>query len=344
MTMSSSVATLPLMVGVPDDGLVVFRFPPKGRAPGFVIPGTAGFHNQLPAEVRDRMPAVYFGPSGSISVSDAGRHQPLVNFTAEPDACGRSLRILDEAVSAADIACFNHPRAVRDSTREAVARKLSTIPGVHMPITVRARIEQPDDLEPLVAQSGLKWPVIVRLVGTHAGVATVRIDGPDEIADKLKTIPWGGRTLYLTEYVDYADPDGMHRKMRVVVVGKDIFLRHVLVTSGWHVHARDHDKRFDETERQLIDGFATGLLPQLRMRVSAIADAMDLDYFGIDCNLRPDGELLVFEANANMNILYNSRPEALHCVREMKRITEAVVALLERPHQWRHPGRSARAR
>lgn len=330
---------LPLMVGIPDDGLVTARLQPGTNALRFVVAGTAGFHNQLPAELRRQMPPVYFGPTGTLAIASADVHQPLVNFTAEPDGCGRSLAILSSAVSDR-IACFNHPDAVLRSTRDTVALSLANIRGLHVPVTIRTLLERPSDLIDVTRSAQLSWPVIVRVAGAHSGLATVRIDSAEDVRNALRTIPWGGRALYVTEYVPYVDDDRMHRKMRIVVVGRDVFLRHAITTRHWHAHARDHDPAYDGAESELMAKFDSDLKPGIEERIHAIADAMDLDYFGIDCCLRPDGRLLIFEANANMNILYNSRPDAPYCVRELARITRSLVTLLGNPGLWRHPGRA----
>jgi glutathione synthase/RimK-type ligase-like ATP-grasp enzyme len=47
-------------------------------------------------------------------------------------------------------------------------------------------------------------------------------------------------------------------------------------------------------------------LPQLRPAIDEITSRLKLEYYGIDCNLRPDGQMLIFEANANMNNLHGT--------------------------------------
>ena len=44
--------------------------------------------------------------------------------------------------------------------------------------------------------------------------------------------------------------------------------------------------------------------------IGAIAKALPLDYFGVDCTLTDDGRLFLFEANASMLVhLYDSRED-----------------------------------
>ncbi len=63
-----------------------------------------------------------------------------------------------------------------------------------------------------------------------------------------------------------------------------------------------------EEEKKWIDTFYKKPPAELANKIRVIADRLKLDYFGIDCNLDEDGNMLIFEANANMNILINTQP------------------------------------
>lgn len=67
------------------------------------------------------------------------------------------------------------------------------------------------------------------------------------------------------------------------------------------------------------------MLPPLRPAIAEIARRLQLEYFGMDCNLRPDGRLLVFEANANMNVLQGRTAQTLY---RRKAVMERMHALL----------------
>jgi glutathione synthase/RimK-type ligase-like ATP-grasp enzyme len=43
--------------------------------------------------------------------------------------------------------------------------------------------------------------------------------------------------------------------------------------------------------------------------IQEITKRLDLEFYGIDCSLDRDGKMLLFEANANMNILTNDHPQ-----------------------------------
>ena len=56
----------------------------------------------------------------------------------------------------------------------------------------------------------------------------------------------------------------------------------------------------------------------------------------MDCSLRPDGSVLLFEANAAMNVLHNLRPSPNLWDAPIRDITDALVGLLTAPARWRH--------
>jgi glutathione synthase/RimK-type ligase-like ATP-grasp enzyme len=337
---ASPAAILPLMMGIPDDRMVsVFARGDGGLGYNFL--GNSRLATLLAPRFKQRLLRVFFGPDIPLLVPPGLRDAPVVNAIADPDLSAIALRMLEEHVEANRLACFNHPAAVLGSSRDGVAGKLAGIEGVLMPRTIRLHIGEPADIERAAEQHDLRWPLIVRVAGTHRGSATVRLDQASHAGPALRGLPWGGRDLYLTEYVEYHDADERYRKLRIVVVGGEIFLRHLIIADGWLVHVHDRRVAVAEEEVAALANFETELLPRVRARVHAIADALDMDYFGIDCNLRPDGSLLIFEANAMMDVLNNTSPTPNCWEAPIARIHDALAALLFDPARWRHPARRA---
>src|SRR5690606_11619325 len=56
-----------------------------------------------------------------------------------------------------------------------------------------------------------------------------------------------------------------------------------------------------EESRALITGGYAGLHPVTQGVVQTIRAKVPLDYYGLDCHIRPDGTLVLFELNATMN-------------------------------------------
>ena len=73
--------------------------------------------------------------------------------------------------------------------------------------------------------------------------------------------------------------------------------------------------------------------------LNAIRAAVGLDHFGLDLSLRPDGELLVFEANACMNVLDNTTiPPPNMWETPIAAVRGALAELHEHSERWLHPG------
>lgn len=319
--------------GLPDDRLVRLTGVAETGQPTLGIPGSLALLPYLPEAMRARMRRVLVAPDGDMAWP--GITPAVINCITDPDICSLSLARLSSVVNSTGAACFNHPDAVRRCTRDGVASAIADVGGLCVPRTLRVAPHEPEDLARAIDCAELEYPVIVRIAGSHGGSSTRKIDSSDELRPVLAGIPWGGRSIYATEYVPYRSGDGMHRKMRLVVVGDQIHLRHLVASPGWHVHAESRSGTAAAEEERAVAGFGDDLLPTLRARVFGVADALQLDYFGIDCALLPDGRLLIFEANPAMNVLLNNVPRPNYWEPVVERITDALVGLLDDPSRWR---------
>jgi hypothetical protein len=328
----------PLLLGIPDNGQAAVRMGQNG-AINYVFLGNGRIVTDLAPQTKQRMLPVIFGPGVPLRMPPALRTRPHINAIADADMSQLALQMLEQHLCANDVACFNHPSAVLGTARERVAETLAGIDGLHVPRTIRVRLEEPADLARAVRKNSFVWPLIVRTTGSHRGAATVRIDGPQQAKEGLRGLAWGGHDLYLTEYVDSRDRDGHYRKLRLVIVGGEVFMRHQVVAAEWMVHAGDRDIAALQEEARLLATFASTLLPELAERLRALTNTIDLDYFGIDCNLRPDGRLLIYEVNALMDILINTMPGPNCWDAPIREVREALGALVVDPSRWRHPRR-----
>lgn len=325
-----------MMFGLPDDMMVRLKSISANGAPDLAIPGALGLIPHLDPKYRASLSSVLIAPNRPVSLGHGSSRPLLVNNIADADTCASSLRMLEQLLLDLDAPCFNHPRAVMESGREKVAGRLSKIAGVHAPRTIRLKIDEPSDVVNAVRDARINFPIIIRIAGMHDGLTTSKAEDASGVKSALRNIPWSGRELYISEYAPYRDADGMRRKLRLVVVGRNVFMRHLVTAEDWHVHAQDRDSRAAQDEQRALDGFRDTTLPLIDSRVQAIADALDLDYFGIDCSLRPNGDLLVFEANASMNVLLNSRPSPNYWDKPIREIHDVVTKILFTPSEWRH--------
>jgi hypothetical protein len=112
--------------------------------------------------------------------------------------------------------------------------------------------------------------------------------------------------LLLLSYEDTRGADGMFRKLRMMTIDGALYPVHLAVSPNWKVHyasssMRDVAACRDEEAAFLADPAAC-VGPTAMTALAQIAEAMHLDYGGIDFALDAQGQLVVFEANGAMGI------------------------------------------
>lgn len=333
---------LNVLLGVPDDGTGVVRVGPGARtlvadgagagASSFTLRGSA---NIVPFLSRERFALNRFyvqhdaGPPVSLGPG------AILNHIADPDICPRALAAVAKIAERSGRPCFNHPAAIARTSRDGVAQRLSGIPGLIVPKTIRVAQRSPAHVRDAASDAGLRYPILVRVVGSHGGEDRVKIDTPDAM-DEISQLEHEGRPLFLTEFYDFVSPDGFYRKFRIVVIGDDILVRHCVIGNDWSLHGRQRAKGFDDEEQVLFDTFQSEWVPSLKPVFSEITRRLDLDYFGVDCNIDSDRNVLLFEANACMKVLKNYRPLPNRFEAPIALIKTALENRLASPDTWRH--------
>lgn len=284
-----------LLVGV---GGLDFQEPP-----GTFIPGTDIF--KLADDPED-FEIVRLERDGRFSSPpDLSQFDVVLNGLTVPDRAVGALEALATLTADYRGKLINHPLAIMETTRDTVSRKLSGIPGLIVPKVLRfTHLDGPRSRR-IIGGSDITFPAILRLAGTHLGISMALVETPEDVLPILEK----DKNYYLTSYRDYANEDGMYRKYRFFFIGNEIILRHVLSSDNWNVHAEART-RLMVNFPHLIQQERTTMLsqrPPLEVRFGAVLrkvkTAIGLDFFGMDCSITNDGKLLLFEANASMNLI-----------------------------------------
>jgi hypothetical protein len=320
------------MGGIPDNQQVGVEIGKTLDHRVLMTPGTAAFRGELDAFF-ENCQAVYCSATRPTEKEmDLGR-LPIINHMADADLYREALKMAEKVIRHNNLPCFNHPSAVAASSRDQVSRRLQGVPGLLAPKTLRFKPTDPRHFPAAMERGGLQYPVLVRLVGTQSGQTLLRIDSMGDWM-KVYSIPWGGAEVYLTQFHDFQDADGLYRKLRFAVVGGEVFVRHRMAGSGWMMHSRSRiESRLDE-ESAFLNAFDTVTRPRLEPVVRAMAERMRLDYFGVDGSLRPDGTFLLFEANASMSLLRDTFPKPNIFEAHILKIAKALMQLLVQPNRW----------
>jgi len=335
MARGSSAANnrIPLNVlfGLPDDGKALVSVSDDGKRLDFTLTGTASIVSFVSKE-RFAMSTLYLHPDQPIPVKLGPG--ALLNHVADADICFRALELIEQIVSKVARPCFNAPAAIARTTRDQVARALEGIPGLIVPKTIRIPACPPDEVIRAARDGALSFPILVRVAGAHGGLEMVRVDSPEDVG-RISELKSGKRSLYVTGFHDFMSHDGLFRKSRIAVVGEDVFLRHHVVGETWLLHSASRALNTEAEERTAFAGFDAGWGTSLRPLFREIGRRLDLDFFGVDCNIDASCRVILFEANACMLILKNTVKSPNMWDVPIARIIRAVEDLMATPEKWR---------
>lgn len=206
-----------------------------------------------------------------------------------------------------NIKFFNLPVYIERTSRENIYLLLQGIDKVYVPKTVKFAPRSPNDIYKKIQSENFKLPVIFRQAGKHGGVSTVIIHHMNNYED-FYPFALDGREYYLTQYVDYKKDD-IYKKIRLIVIDGEVYIRHALFNDDWIVHSTNSRKfmskntQYAKKEVKIFESFEQSFRPYLKEQIKQIYQRVGLDYFGIDCFIDENFNILIFEVNSSMNIL-----------------------------------------
>jgi glutathione synthase/RimK-type ligase-like ATP-grasp enzyme len=325
---------LNIIKGIPDSRVCEGRAPMQDMRIKVATKGTASIETHLPDSLFAKT-VLYLDPAFISEPLQLGPG-PLLNHIADPDLYPSVLRKLENYTHSAGRPCFNHPSSVLRTSRDEVSKVLAGIPGLHIPSTIRLIATDLTAMDAAIAAAGLVYPVLVRIAGDHGGVSMIKVDAPDKLSELYKLNCYQ-KAVYVTQFADFVSADGRYRKFRIVVIGDKMILRHMVIGDSWLLHAQRRSEATESDEEEVLEAFDREIAPKVRAVCMEIGDRLDLDYFGIDCSISSEGVMTLFEANACMNIMFNSAPSPNMWDKPIADIKAALFNLLRSPTLWRHP-------
>ena len=230
----------------------------------------------------------------------------IFNAIAESDESARTLELCAQFIAAQGKPFINNPAAILNTNRVRLAELLRSA-HARVPATVRlSRNDVADGNIPIA------FPLIIRPIGSHAGHDLEKAENPKDLASYLRRVAAG--EFYVMKFVDYRNADGYYRKFRIIMIDGTPFAFHMAISKNWMVHyynapmaefawMRAEEERFLAHFESVFDLKAQHALRE-------IARLLELDYFGIDCAIGADGNVLVFEADPGV-IVHMSDPAEL---------------------------------
>lgn len=310
------------IAAIPDDHTVVvdaideggFEFNTSGN---FIFPALSGALRK----------EIVLGGARGGHVPAFQRPDIVFNRICEPDSNRKGLELARKIIDENKLTALNHPDKVLATARDALYQRFANLDGVVVPKTLRVTPRYCREVQALLEQEVVRMPCIFRPAGGHNSSGIVLLDKPSD-ASELECFAFDGRDYYLSELYDCRDEDGFFRKFRVVYVGGKLFPRHFLVSNNWcvDVKTRFSEEEFRKEEQYFMENFESYLGEKGMAKLHDFCARVGLDYFGLDLNLRPDGTLVVFEANACMSAFRASEREYLQShIDDMSKAMEEMI-------------------
>ncbi len=256
-------------------------------------------------------------------------HDVVFNAIGDADNSEAALEAAVDFLALTPAPVLNHPSAVLRTARAENLARLSRLPGVltaHSARLSRELLAAPDAPATLLAL-GFSFPLLVRTPGFHNGRHFVKILDPAELPRCLQPLP--GDQLVVLQFLDSRGSDGKVRKYRVMLINGRLYPLHLAISSDWKIHYVTADMSDSVAHRaeeaRFLEDMPYVLGPRATTALEHIQRELALDYAGVDFGLSPQGDVLLFEANATMVVHLPPPDERWNYRRAaVQRIHEAV--------------------
>lgn len=261
----------------------------------------------------------------------------IVNTVSDAELEPRSLAEISRWLDTqAHVPVINHPARVLETTRVRNSVRLAELDGVVFPRTRLFRIaEEPRATVEAIVDAGFSLPVILRRPGTQTGQSMVRVRTIQDLERRLAKFG-AGETIYVIQFHDARGSRRHHHKARCFFVDGVFHPIASLSNDTWQIHSGDRyrvmagDPATQEAERHYLSDPESFLGQETMARLQAVAEVIDLDWFGIDFTKLPDGRLLVFEANPAMRHNFDHADNFPYTREPLQRASRAFQAMLAR--------------
>ncbi len=313
--------------GIPDNKKVEIHTILKDGRIGWGTSGSANIVEFIENDLFNRSMVTFdTNPEQDIELDNI---HAVFNHIADADSHKITLEKVENFYKSASgkVPFFNPPANIMKTTRDNIYQLMQGIDKLHVPKTVRIQPKSPSDIYNTIEKEDFEYPVIFRQAGDHGGVSTILIE---DTTEEFYAFPLDGRDYYLTQFVDYADEDGIYAKYRLIVVDGEVFIRHAIFGKEWMVHGSNQlEKEESNTYKQPIaDSFIEKIKPLIQPTITEVYNHLGLDYFGIDCYIDNEMNLLVFEINANMRVSIIKNPEKNEFKKHVDMIRQALIKIL----------------
>jgi len=294
----------------------------------FEMNGNSNLTTNISSENIEMITIVFGGLNQDIQLKIAP-NVILFNSICGADSSAKALKLLSDFVIQTKLPIINHPDDVVETTRDGVSKKLSSVDGLVVPKCIKVLPNSIKEVKEIIKKEHFPFPFIFRTTCDHGSENMIKIDSLDDLV-LLDFFALNGKNeFYMIEFIDYKSTDGYYRKLRYWVVGNKVIPRHLVVSSSWNVsYEIKKEMMYENKELQSEEKFFLNNIDEnIEKKCLAIKKALNLDYFGIDCNIDEKGNMLIFEATPCMALTNDSNFEYLN--KTVVTTKEAVEELIE---------------
>lgn len=249
------------------------------------------------------------GVHKSISIPNDRHSFKIVNLVGDADGSFNSLTAIDKFTS--DLALtqvLNRPADVYKTSRIALPKLLHGLEKVKVANSVAVSANTVSELCTAIKSSAMEFPLIVRLSGYHNSLYMKKINDESEL-DALADWFNVGKNFIFIEFFEGLKTADFYRKARIAVIDGKFYPQHFLSSDSWCVSVENRynlmmqESSLRDDEQHYLESFQSDIYPKFQKALADIHKKIGLDIYGIDCFLKENGEIVVFEANSCMDLL-----------------------------------------
>lgn len=251
-----------------------------------------------------------------ITVIFGGKHQNIqlnigtdvviFNSISNADSSKKTLELLSDFIKNSTLPVINYPSSVLKTSRDAIYKNLHNLDAkIIIPKCERITPKSIKEVENYLKQNSFTLPIIFRTTCDHGSENMIKIDDLSEL-NQLEQFAFNGiNDFYIIEYKDYKSKDNYFRKVRYWIIGNKVIPRHLVISNSWNIsydvkrEMMEHNLKFQNEEKKFVEKIDS----EIAEKCLKIKDYLNLDYFGIDCNINENNEILIFEITPAMALL-----------------------------------------
>lgn len=236
-------------------------------------------------------------------------HRLIVNGIGDVDVSREALLAVESILAHSSAPVLNRPVAVLATSRCENSSRLRSLPGVVSPATrsLSYSLLAGPQGAPALIEHGFTFPILLRAPGFHMGEHFVDVPSPEALSAAVAGLPGAGlpdAQLLAIQYLDARGADGLFRKYRVMMIDGQLYPLHLAISPHWKIHYFSADMKDKPDHRgeeaEFLANMGCFLGPNAMGALVRLQAALGLDYGGVDFGLSREGDVLLFEANANM--------------------------------------------